>query len=388
MITTMEQSQDRKSRMKRRMKTITLIVSAIVIVASATANASVRIKDIVSIKNQQTIDLIGYGLIIGLDGSGDGKSATFTTQSLANMIERMGLTVDPNIIKVKNVASVIVTSRVSNTTKPGSLVDVTVSSIGDATSLQGGTLLLTPLSDVTGVTYGIAQGPVSIGGFNVSVDDGNRIVNNYTLVGRVPNGARITAKLPQPIEGVQTANEIGLTLNSPDFTTSSRVAQKINLIYGDVAFPLDDANIRIDLPDSLSGPNERIKFISTVGQLRVNPDVAARVVINEKTGTIVAGEHVSIAPVAIAHGTITVNIQRTPVISQPEPFSQGETVVTSESQISIQDETARVMYMDEAVSIADVAQALNTIGAAPRDIIAIFQALKQAGALRAELVIL
>jgi len=365
-----------------------LAILAVALLTQATAGASVRIKDISSIKNQQTVDLIGYGLVIGLDGSGDGKNATFTAQSLANMIERMGLTVDPNYIKVKNVASVIVTTRVSNTTKPGTLVDVTVSSIGDASSLQGGTLLLTPLSDITGAAYGVAQGPVSIGGFNVAVDDGNRIINNYTLVGRVPNGARITSVLPQTIASVESTKEIGLILSTPDFTTSSRVAQKINLIYGRIAFPLDDANIRIDLPDSLSAPNERIQFISNIGQLKVNPDVAARVVINEKTGTIVAGEHVSIAPVAIANGTITVNIQAWPVISQPQPFSQGETVVTSESQISVQDETARVMYMDEAVSIADVAQALNTIGAAPRDIIAIFQALKQAGALRAELVIL
>ncbi|MBN4056914.1 flagellar basal body P-ring protein FlgI [bacterium AH-315-J21] len=364
------------------------MVMCAVLLLHSSLYASVRIKDIVSIKNQQSVDLIGYGLIIGLDGTGDGKKATFTAQSLANMIERMGLTVNANIIKVKNVASVIVTARVSNTTKPGTLVDVTVSSIGDAKSLQGGTLLMTPLSDITGKTYGVAQGPVSIGGFNVQVDDGNRIVNNYTLVGRVPNGGRITAKLPQPIEGVETAKQIELTLNAPDFTTSSRVAQKINIVYGEIAYPLDDANIKIDLPDSLRSPIERIKFISTIGQLKVNPDVAARVVINEKTGTIVAGEHVSIAPVAIAHGTITINISVTPVISQPEAFSLGETVVTSESQITVQDETARVMFMDEAVSIADVAQALNTIGAAPRDIIAIFQALKQAGALRAELIIL
>ncbi len=377
-------SYHRRSRIGRATRMALLLV----IVMQSMGGASVRIKDLVSIKNQQTVDLIGYGLIIGLDGSGDGKNATFTAQSLANMIERMGLTVDPTVIKVKNVASVIVTARVSSTTKPGTLVDVTVSSIGDASSLQGGTLLLTPLSDVTGATYAIAQGPVSIGGFNVAVDDGNRIINNYTLVGRVPNGGRITNALPQTIAGVESTKEIGLVLSTPDFTTSSRVAQKINLIYGRIAFPQDDANIRIDLPDSLKAPNERIKFISTIGQLKVNPDIAARVVINEKTGTIVAGEHVSIAPVAIANGTITVNIQASPVISQPEPFSQGETVVTSESQISIQDETARVMYMDEAVSIADVAQALNTIGAAPRDIIAIFQALKQAGALRAELIIL
>ncbi|HSG99644.1 MAG TPA: flagellar basal body P-ring protein FlgI, partial [candidate division Zixibacteria bacterium] len=302
--------------------------------------------------------------------------------------QRMGLTVSPNDIKVRNVASVIVTATLRTHHTTGSQIDVTVSSIGDASSLQGGTLLMTPLSDVNGVQFAMAQGPVSIGGFNVSVEDGNRIINNYTLVGRVPNGGRVTRGLTRSESDIGATDKIVLELISPDYTTAGRIAEKINLVYGRLAFPLDAANILIELPDSLKAPNDRISFVSTVGQLQVNPDALARVIINEKTGTIVAGEHVSIAPVAIAHGTITVNIQSSPVISQPEPFSGGETVLTSESQIQVQDEQARVMYMNEAVSIADVAQALNTIGATPRDIIAIFQALKQAGALRADLVIL
>lgn len=360
---------------------------ALFVLTSAAAGA-VRIKDMISLKNDRSVELIGYGLIIGLDGTGDGKNASFTTQSLVNMIERMGLTVDPNTIKVRNVASVIVTARLDGHSRQGAEIDVTVSSIGDATSLQGGTLLMTPLADLSGVTHAIAQGPVSIGGFNISVDDGNRIVNNYTLVGRVPNGGRVTEPLAGQMTDIGMADELTFELRSPDYTTCERVAHKINLVYGRMAYPLDDGNIRVVLPDSLKSPNARIQFVSRVGQLRINPDVAARVVINEKTGTIVAGEHVSIAPVAIAHGTITVNIRATPVISQPEPFSQGETVLTSESSIQVDDENARVMYMDEAISISDVAQALNTIGATPRDIIAIFQALKQVGALRADLVIL
>lgn len=352
------------------------------------ADASVRIKDIATVQNLRTVDLIGYGLIIGLDGTGDGKNAGFTVQSLSNMIQRMGLTIAPKAIKVKNVASVIVTAQISSHHQAGATIDVTVSSIGDAGSLQGGTLLMTPLSDISGVTYALAQGPVSIGGFNVSVDDGSRIINNYTLVGRVPNGARIEQALPRHVDDLARARTITLTLESPDFTTATRVADRINLMYGRMAHPLDNANILITLPDSLQRDDERTRLVSRIGQLRVNPDTQAKVVINEKTGTIVAGEHVTIAPVAIAHGTITVNIQTQPVISQPAPFSSGETILTSESQIFVNDENARVMFMNEAISIADVAQALNTIGATPRDIIAIFQALKQAGALRAQLVIL
>lgn len=368
-------------------KLLTALFGALLIIVSS-ASGAVRIKDIITVGNQRTIDLIGYGLVIGLDGSGDGKNASFTVQSLANLIERMGLTVDVNSIKVKNVASVIVTAKLSGHNRSGSTIDVTVSSVGDASSLQGGTLLMTPLSDITGQTYVLAQGPVSIGGFNVSVEDGTRIVNNYTLVGRVPGGGRVTHSMPAVPDDINSTREIRLTLKAPDYTTAARLASKINIVYGRLAYAIDEANVHIALPDSLSSPNERMKFMSTIGQLKINPDIAARVVINEKTGTIVAGEHVSIAPVAIAHGTITVNIQNTPIISQPGPFSGGETIVTSESSIQVEDESARVMYMNEAVSIADIAHALNTIGATPRDIIAIFQALKQAGALRAELIIL
>ena len=348
------------------------------------ADASVRIKDITRIHCDNDIDLFGYGLVIGLDGSGDSKGTQFTTQSLANMMERIGLTVETDKLKVKNVAAVIVTGRISSTNKVGDRIDVTVSSVGDASSLQGGMLLMTQLSSAEGEVYVMAQGPISIGGFNVQVDGGNKIINNYTLIGRVPGGGSVTRNL----ETVQNGGDVVLALYAPDYTTATRIAEEINKKYALSANIEDAATIRIKIPDNPTDPNNRADFISEIGGLLVEPDQVARVIINERTGTIVTGANVTIAPVAIAHGNITINIKSSPVISQPEPFSKGETVVEPEYQLSVDNEKARVVNLQEAVSLADVAKALNEIGAAPRDIIAIFEALKQAGALRAELVII
>lgn len=364
--------------------TILLLFMIITFYCSVEAN-KVRVKDICDFQNKQEVDLIGYGLIIGLDGSGDGIRTQFTIQSLTNVMERMGLTVDASKVKVKNVAAVLVTAKISSFQRDGTYFDVTVSSIGDASSLQGGTLLMTPLADAEGMVRAVAQGPVSIGGFNVQVDEANKIVNNYTLVGRVPGGGKITAAIKALAEN---GREIYLSLHDPDFTTSHRIAERINIKYGMTAYSLDGGTVRVMIPDSLMHPVNRSKFFSDIGQLTVVPDNTARVVINEKTGTIVAGQHVIIEPVTIAHGTITVNIQSSPIISQPEPFSAGETVVTREPFINVRDEKARVVYLKRSVYLSDIARALNKIGATPRDIIAIFQALKQAGALRSELIIL
>ncbi len=348
------------------------------------SEAAARIKDITRIHGENEFDLMGYGLVIGLDGTGDSKGTQFTVQSLANMMQRLGLTVEPDKLKIKNVAAVIVTAKLSSNNQVGDKIDVTVSSLGDATSLQGGMLLFTQLASSNGEVFAVAQGPVSIGGFNVQVEDGNKIINNYTLVGRVPSGGTVQ----RPVESQAATNEIALSLQTPDYSTAARIAHMINAKYGTVAFVDNPAIIRIIVPDSLSYRNERARFIADIGAMMIEPDQVARVVINERTGTIVAGSHVSIAPVAIAHGNITVNIKSMPVISQPEPFSRGETVVVPEYQISVDNEKARVIHMEETVSLADVASALNKIGAAPRDIIAIFEALRQAGALRAELVII
>lgn len=363
--------------------TLTLLLLLLNIVTPA-AQAGVRIKDITRIHCENEVDLFGYGLVIGLDGSGDSKGTQFTMQSLANMMERIGLTVETDKLKVKNVAAAIVTGRLSSNNKAGDRIDVTVSSVGDASSLQGGMLLLTQLSSADGEVYAMAQGPISIGGFNVQVEGGNKIINNYTLIGRVPGGGSVTRNL----EGVQNGGDLILGLHSPDYTTATRIAGEINKRYAMTASIEDAATIRIKIPEVTSNPNSRADFISEIGSIQVEPDEIARVVINERTGTIVTGANVTIAPVAIAHGNITINIKSTPIISQPQPFSKGETVVTPEYQVSVDNEKARVITLEEAVSLADVAKALNQIGAAPRDIIAIFEALKQAGALRAELVII
>jgi flagellar P-ring protein precursor FlgI len=360
------------------------IILLIISLLALEADASARIKDITRFHSENEVDLIGYGLVIGLDGSGDGKGTQFTTQALANMMERMGVTVDADKLKVKNVAAVIVTARLSSNNKMGDRIDLTVSSIGDASSLQGGMLLMTQLSSPDGDIYAMAQGPVSIGGFNVQVEDGNKIINNYTLVGRVPGGGQVT----RSYQSRDDSHGLMLTLQIPDYVTAARIAQMINGKYGSAAIVDDPATIRLMIPDSLSLPNDRALFIADIGGMTIEPDQTARVVINERTGTIVAGQHVTIAPVAIAHGNITVNIKSIPIISQPEPFSKGETVVTPEYEISVDAEKARVVCLEESVSLADIASALNKIGATPRDIIAIFESLKQAGALRAELIII
>jgi flagellar P-ring protein FlgI len=360
------------------------LLSLLLLVYSPADGTQVRIKDIGTFQDGREVDLVGYGLVIGLDGTGDGNGTQFTTQSLVNMMQRMGLTVDVNKVKVKNIAAVIVTARLSSRLTEGAYFDVTVSSVGDASSLQGGTLLMTPLSGPDGAVYGIAQGAISIGGFNVQVDETNRIVNNYTLVGRVPGGGKVGRALPSDA----TSPEIIYSVHDPDATTAQRIAEQINIEYGTTAYAVDGGSVKIHVPDSLAAPGLRTKFLSDIGQLVVTPDATARVVINERTGTIVAGQNVMIEPVAIAHGTITVNIKSRPVVSQPEPFSQGQTVVTRESEISVSQEAARVVELGASVRLADVANALNKIGATPRDIVAIFQALKQAGALRCDLVIM
>jgi flagellar P-ring protein precursor FlgI len=362
-----------------------LLTSMVLLLTEPAEAMKVRIKDVCSFQNKQETELLGYGLVIGLDGTGDGNGTQFTTQSLVNMMQRLGLTADAAKVKVKNVAAVIVTARLSSLQTNGSCFDVTVSSVGDASSLQGGTLLLTPLSDPNGVVRAVCQGPVSIGGFNVQVDEGNRIVNNYALVGRVPGGGQVTNALEAEPDSDQ---EIFLSLHNPDVTTSHRIAERINIKYGLTAYSINGGTVKVVIPDSLMYPSLRMKFVSDISHLQVVPDNTAKVIVNEKTGTIVAGQHVALEPVAIAHGTITVNIQSRPIVSQPEPFSAGETMVVQEPRIGVDSEKAHIVHLQSAVHLSDIANALNTIGATPRDIIAIFQALKQAGALHAELVIL
>lgn len=364
---------------------ITVAVSfALVISAVAPTDAAVRFKDISHIAGPGNTSLFGYGLVVGLEGTGDGQQTEFTIQTLANMLRRMGITVDPEAVKVKNVAAVMVTATLSMFNVRGEHIDITVSSIGDAKSLRGGTLLLTPLAARDGTVHAHAQGPVSTGGFAVEAE-GASVSRNYTLVGRVPGGGVVETpmfKLPS------NPSYLELILHDPDWTTARRMADAIAERWGAIAQASQPAIVQVEIPPGYDGTQGRAEFISELESMVVEPDAAARVVINEKTGTIVAGQFVTIAPVAVAHGGITVQIETSPVISQPAPLSQGETVVEQESSIQVTQEDARVVYLPSSSNIQDVAESLNAIGASPSDIIAIFQALKRAGALRAELVIL
>lgn len=354
---------------------------------SATAiRADVRIKDMAHIQGLQDIQVIGYGLVVGLDKTGDGRGASFTIQSITNMLSRMGIVVPPQSLRPKNVAAVMVTADIGPFIKKGTRVDVLVSSMGDATSLEGGTLLMTPLTGKSGQVHAYAQGPISTGGFNIETAGASRTRKNYTLVGRVPGGAIVENAVVSVItDGVQ----FGLTLQHPDFTSAVRLAEAINDSFGvNTASPYDAATVMVNLPEEYRNGKNPIPFIAQLENLDITPDQIARVVVNERTGTIIVGENVTISTVAVAHGTLTIEINTTPVISQPNGFSQGETVVAPLTETTVTQDAASVHVLRQTASVEDVAAALNTLGVSARDVIAIFQALKHAGALQAELVIM
>jgi flagellar P-ring protein precursor FlgI len=353
------------------------------------ACATPRIKDISRVGTDGEMRLIGYGLVVGLDGTGDSKGTEFTVQSVTNMLTRMGITVPQDKVKTKNVAAVIVSAEMPLTARAGTTIDVTVSSLGDAKSLEGGTLLLSPLKGTDGRLYAMAQGPVSVGGFKAAGAGGDQVSKNYTLVGRIPSGGTVEAEAA----GVGAATDyVDIMLFHPDYTTASRISEAITTAFGEIeAVALDPALVRVTVPDEVRQSGTLVGFIARVETTRVHPDVAAIVVINEKTGTIVAGENVTIGAVAIAHGGLSIEIRSWPVISQPPPFSAkgtGETVVTEDSDVQAEVEQSRLVAFEESPSVAEVARALNALGVSPRDIIAIFQALKEAGALRAQIKII
>jgi flagellar P-ring protein precursor FlgI len=364
---------------------ICAVLLSLVVAWPATANP--RIKDIAKVGTLGNVKVIGYGLVIGLDGTGDSKGTEFTVQSVVNMLARMGITVPQQKVRTKNVAAVIVSADLPFTAKPGTNLDVTVSSLGDASSLEGGTLLLTPLAAQDEKVYAHAQGPVSVGGFKVGGSGGDRVSQNYTLVGRVPGGAVVEAA---PLGGQVAADYVDIVLFNPDYTTASRISEAIRASASGVeAKPVDPGLVRVAVPADVTQTGDIVSFIAKIETTRVQPDVAAVVVINEKTGTIVAGENVTIGAVAIAHGNLSIQISSRPVISQPAPFStKGETVVVPDTEIEVKVPESSLVAIDESASVSEVARALNLLGVTPRDIIAIFQALKEAGALRAEIKII
>ena len=356
------------------------------LVLAASVQGATRIKDIAYVQGVKGEQLIGYGLVVGLNGTGDTYRSTFTVQSVTSMLKRFGITVPQDDLRLRNVAAVMVTTTVPGFAKEGGMCDVVVSSMGDATGLQGGTLLLTPLSGADGVVYAMAQGPVSVGGANVRAN-GNEYRRNHTAAGRIPGGAILERSVVTPFSSDST---VSVVLTQADFTTAMRIAEAVNGTFGQAtASAQDGSTVSIRIPAAFQQAGRLVEFISTVELLEVTPDFMARVVINERTGTIVVGANVTIMPVAISHGGLNIQIESTPVISQPAPFAyRGETVMTQMTTVWMGEDSTSVVALDEAASVQDVARALNTLRVSPRDIIAIFQALKEAGALKADLVII
>ncbi len=365
-------------------KQIIKIVFAFVIVVNLSSIAlAVRIKDITDIKGVRRNQLIGYGLVVGLDGTGDGKKSVFTIRSMSTMLEKMGVAVKPGEIKAGNAAAVMVTADLPPFARSGGRIDALVSSIGDAKNLQGGTLIFTPLKASNGKIYAVAQGPVSTGGFSAE-GTGGSVRKNFPTVGRIADGALIEREVNADFA---PGGVLSLILHSPDFTTASRIAESINSeLRGRVANTPDPGTIEISVPANYR--NNVVQFVTIIEAIDVSPDAAAKVIINERTGTIVMGENVRISTVAVAHGSLSIEIRESADVSQPEPFSRGDTVVVPETDIFVTEGENRLLLMQSGTRIGEVVRALNALGVSPRDLIAIFQAIKASGALRAKLEII
>ena len=344
-----------------------------------------RIKDIANVRGVRQNQMVGYGLVVGLDGSGDSTQSEFTQQSLSSLLERMGVTVDPEDLKVKNVAAVMATADLPPFARSGSRIDVLVSSIGDAKNLQGGTLLLTPMKGLDGKVYAMAQGPVSTGGFSYGKGTGTGVQKNFPTAGRVVGGATIEREIRTRLS---TWESLTLALHKPDFTTATRMAMAINGTFADSLAQASDAGtVEVRVPELYKG--RMVEMIALVEGIGVTPDNISKVIINERTGTVIMGENVRIATIAIAHGNLSIQVNTTENVSQPLPFSRtGETVVTNDRELIVEEGTNPLFLVESGVSIGEVVRALNALGVTPRDLIAIFQALKAAGALQAELEII
>jgi flagellar P-ring protein precursor FlgI len=384
-----QREESELGRRRRGFRALSMTLSSVlmlIVLMSGPAGAS-RVKDVASIEGIRENQLIGYGLVTGLRTTGDSVvGAPFTIQSLISMLNRMGvnLTVDPKQITAKNVAAVIVTGRLPAFAKPGTQIDVVVSSIGDAKSLQGGTLLITPLKAPDGQVYAVAQGPISLGGF-LGGKPGDSTLKNHTNVGRVPNGAIVEREVTLDMA---VWDSVSVALNQPDFTTALRLAEAVNQVFGkETALPVSAGVVRVGVPKAYEG--RMVQYLAAVEGLDVQVDQRARVVVNERTGTVVMGGQVRISTVAVAHGNLTVQVKTKFNVSQPSaPLvgnAAGQTIVTPEVETTVKEDDTRLTVIEQSVTLSDVVRGLNSVGVTPRDMVAILQALKAAGALQAEL---
>lgn len=365
--------------MKVSQNKLYLFCMTLILLYAYTAHAA-RIKDLAGFKGVRSNQLIGYGLIVGLNSSGDSSTSDFMTKSLGEALARMGVSGDAKAFKVKNVASVMVTADLPPFAKAGSKIDVVISSIGDAKSLQGGTLLMTPLKAANQEIYAVAQGPISVGGFSVASNESS-IQQNHPTVGRIAGGALIEREVELALDDLRT---LQLSLNNPDFTTALRMADAINeQLSGNFAKAMDSGSVDIEVPGRFK--NRLVSMMSEIETLDVQPDSQAKVVLNERTGTVVMGENVKVSPVAIAHGNLSIQITTEFQVSQPNPFSMGTTAIVPKTSILADTGETGTLGVVQGASIGELVKALNELGVTPRDLIAILQAIKAAGALQAEI---
>ncbi|HNE71519.1 MAG TPA: flagellar basal body P-ring protein FlgI [Giesbergeria sp.] len=357
---------------------------AVLALCAAWPAQALRIKEVAAVQGVRSNQLTGYGLVVGLDGTGDQTTQMpYTTQSLQNYLQNMGVSLPPNLtgqLQLKNVAAVIVTAQLPAFAQPGQFVDVNVSSMGNAKSLKGGMLIATPLRGADGEIYALAQGSLVVGGAGAS-SGGSKVQINHLSAGRIPQGAQVERSVPTPLHD---GDSVTLGLNASDFQTARRVAQAINARMGEGrAQALDGRTVQVRAPND---PNARVNFIAELEELPIESMVpSAKVVINARTGSVVLNQAVTLGPCAIAHGNLSIVISSRPVISQPAPLSQGQTVVTQQSDIQINQDPGNIIQMPASAQLSDVVRALNGLGATPQDLLAILQAIKAAGALNAEL---
>lgn len=361
----------------------TLCLALCLFTTANTAHA-MRIKEVAAVEGVRSNQLTGFGLIVGLDGTGDQTTQMpYTTQGLTNYLQQLGVTLTSTALsqlQMKNVAAVLVTAQLPAFARPGQLLDVNVSSLGNAKSLKGGTLIATPLKGADGEIYALAQGNLIVAGAGASAG-GSKVQVNHLSAGRIPDGAQVERAVPTPL---QDGNHINLSLSASDFQVARKVAQAINTQFGaGVAQALDGRTVRVTAP---TNANDRVNFLAELEELPVQTSVAAaKVIINARTGSIVLNQAVTLGACAIAHGNLSINISSTPSVSQPNALSQGQTVVTEKANIEIKQEPGKLIQLPEAAQLADVVKALNALGATPQDLLAILQAIKSAGALNAEL---
>jgi len=364
---------------------IKLLFSLLLALATCSVAYADRVKDLASVAGVRSNQLVGYGLVVGLDGSGDQTNQTpFTIQSLKSMLNQFGITLPPNINpQLKNVAAVSIQADLPAFAKPGQRIDVTVSSIGNAKSLRGGSLLMSPLKGADGNVYAIAQGNLIVSGFGVDAD-GSKVTVNIPSTGRIPNGASVERTV---VSSFNSGSSVMLNLRNADFTTAHRLAEAINTQFGqETARPLDGSTVQVTAPRD---PSQRVSFVSVLENVDVTPAMgAAKVIINSRTGTVVIGSEVTVTPAAVSHGGLVVRVRKTAEANQPNPLAGGETAVVENTEIEVEEQNNRMFLFNPGVSLDEVVRAVNKVGAAPGDLVAILEALKEAGALRAELIVI